>query len=90
MGDWIDIGNLKPTAQTLARGSEGIEDASANAPKTPDAGTSSEKVGNVLGKTFAAVAKLATVLAADADGVQANKATYLDADQGFADQLNGK
>lgn len=87
MGGWINVDDLKPTAQTLAQGAEAIEDASANAPATPNAGSSTPALGATLATIFETVAMCATKMAAAADTVQACDGNYKTVDQTNADKV---
>jgi len=87
--DWIKVEDLKPTAKTLALGAEHLEDAAKAAPKVPDAGSSTDKLGEAMVKLYQGVGKLATQLGRAADVVQASDAAYKNVDQQNSKDING-
>lgn len=83
----LQVGDLKPSAQSLAGAAQGYQDSASLAPEIPNAGQSTASVGQLLVAFATALSQCAQVSARSADAVQACDVTYTETDEDASREL---
>lgn len=86
-GEGIQIGDLKPSSQSLAAAAQGYQDSASLAPQIPNAGASTGTVGQLLVSFAHALSQCAQVAAHSADAVEVCDTRYVETDQAAASRV---